>query len=188
MKSGSKHSNTKPWQRIRSIARQLLLRDSGAVFVQLWGVLGNVVSSSSMLWPHFGSRGVNGPDVPVNKEPLARFMLAEAKFGNGSFALLTVSSYKCRNTLIWLARMLLCADCAPNAEGATVTFFCCSSKRRCELRADSLPLQNTAPMLNSRRERGREHVFSPPVRHSLASSINWCESGDGRSQDTFSFS
>lgn len=70
-----------------------------AAFVELWCVLRNVMSSS-MLWPQFGSPGVNGPDVPVNKELLARFMLAEAKYGNGCFATLTVSSYKCRNTLI----------------------------------------------------------------------------------------
>lgn len=54
----------------------------------------------SMLWPQFGSRGVYGPDVPVNKELLARFMLVEAKYGNGWFAMVTVSSYKCRNMLI----------------------------------------------------------------------------------------
>lgn len=36
--------------------------------------------SPSVLWPQFGSCGVNGPDVPVNKELLARFMLAEAKY------------------------------------------------------------------------------------------------------------
>lgn len=36
--------------------------------------------------PSFGSpRGVNGPDVPANKELLAHFMLAEAKYGNGCF-------------------------------------------------------------------------------------------------------
>lgn len=126
-KSLSKHSNTKP-------LTAHLINDMSTVariLQGLWSLVRLVVASSSMLWPQFGSRGVNGPDVPVNKELLARFMLAEAKYGNGCFAMLTVSSYKRRNTLIWLVRMLLCADCGPSAEGATATFFCCSSKRCC---------------------------------------------------------
>lgn len=114
----------------------------------------------------------------------ARFMLAEAKYGNGCFAMLTVSSYKCRNMLIWLAGMLLCADCGPSAEGTTARFFCCSSKRCCSLRANSLLFKDAADA------ELQTEVCTSESSHLLLTlyPISRCNPVSNSSQDTFSFS